>query len=309
MLEEFEKSVKATLYDRLASPLIGSYVVAWCVFNYKIILIILSDLQYTQKSECIDALFPLWWNYPVRYGIPLLWSAFYILCYPVIAKFVFRKWQKYIKDKRDIKHDIERTRLLTLAESEDIRAKYLQSENKIAELMQRNENELKEWQDRYNLLLEENQHLKELLKKDEPTPVIQSDQIIDNNLQDKNEIQQTQGDNVNPSVLKHEVEELKKIIQKFKDSKIDYFVVQPKISRGAKLLLKKIANVGVKKFLYRNYITPKTLYFEGKGNIVLDKQDILDFDELCEYKLIARADGDNYIVTPDGFDYLKKVDV
>ena len=63
MLEEFEKSVKATLYDRLASPLIGSYVTAWCIFNYKIILIIFSDLQYTQKSEYIDALFAPWWNY------------------------------------------------------------------------------------------------------------------------------------------------------------------------------------------------------------------------------------------------------
>ena len=179
MLEEFEKSVKATLYDRLASPLIGSYVTAWCIFNYKIILIIFSDLQYTQKSEYIDALFAPWWNYPVRYGIPLLWSAFYVFCYPAIAKFVFRKWQKYIKDKRDIKHEIEGTRLLTLAESEEIRTKYLQSENKIAELMQNSENELKEWKDRYNLLLNEKQQLKERLEKYEPTPVVLTDEYVE----------------------------------------------------------------------------------------------------------------------------------
>jgi len=179
MLEEFEKSVKATLYDRLASPLIGSYVTAWCIFNYKIILIIFSDLQYTQKSEYIDALFAPWWNYPVRYGFPLLWSAFYVFCYPAIAKFVFRKWQKYIKDKRDIKHEIEGTRLLTLAESEEIRTKYLQSENKIAELMQNSENELKEWKDRCNLLLNEKQQLKERLEKYEPMPVVLTDEVKD----------------------------------------------------------------------------------------------------------------------------------
>ena len=179
MLEEFERSVKATLYDRLASPLIGSYVTAWCIFNYKIILIIFSDLQYTQKSEYIDALFAPWWNYPVRYGFPLLWSAFYVFCYPAIAKFVFRKWQKYIKDKRDIKHEIEGTRLLTLAESEEIRTKYLQSENKIAELMQNSENELKEWKDRCNLLLNEKQQFKERLEKYEPMPVVLTDEVKD----------------------------------------------------------------------------------------------------------------------------------
>ena len=310
MLEEFEKSVKATLYDRLASPLIGSYVTAWCIFNYKVILIIFSDLQYTQKSEYIDALFAPWWNYPVRYGFPLLWSAFYVFCYPAIAKFVFRKWQKYIKDKRDIKHEIEGTRLLTLAESEEIRTKYLQSENKIAELMQNSENELKEWKDRCNLLLNEKQQLKERLEKYEPIQVVLSNQIIDNDLQDKNENQQMQGDNVNPSDLTHEVEELKKQLQQVQKNQLFYDEIPSKnhISREAKLLLKKIANVGEKKFLYRNNIIPKTLYFKGKGNITLDKQDILYFDELCEYKLIARADGDNYIVTPDGFDYLKKVD-
>ena len=31
MLEEFEKSVKATLYDRLTSPLVGSLVTAWSI--------------------------------------------------------------------------------------------------------------------------------------------------------------------------------------------------------------------------------------------------------------------------------------
>ena len=40
MLEEFEKSVKVTLYDRLSSPLIGTFIVAWSIVNYKFFLII-----------------------------------------------------------------------------------------------------------------------------------------------------------------------------------------------------------------------------------------------------------------------------
>ncbi len=179
MLEEFEKSVKATLYDRLASPLIGSYVTAWCVWNYKVILIIFSDLQYAQKAQCIDVLFAPWCsNGLARYGFPLLWSLFYIFLYPWISKKVFRIWQQYIKDKRDIKNEIEGTRLLTLAESEVIRTEYLQKENKIVELMQNKEKTIQDWKDKYNLLIDENRNLKERLEKYEPTPASLTDKVI-----------------------------------------------------------------------------------------------------------------------------------
>ena len=47
------------------------------------------------------------------------------------------------------------------------------------ELMQNSENELKEWKDRCNLLLNEKQQLKERLEKYEPMPVVLTDEVKD----------------------------------------------------------------------------------------------------------------------------------
>ena len=154
MLEEFEKSVKAALSDRLVSPLIGSYVMAWCFVNYKIFLIFLSNMTYPQKTQCIDDLFVPWWRYLVCYGVPLLWSSFYILIYPYIAKFVFKRWQHYIKDKRDIKNRIEEQTLLTKEESAKIREDFLRRKIELNSLLEEKDDEIKELKEENRLLRE-----------------------------------------------------------------------------------------------------------------------------------------------------------
>ena len=278
MLEEFEKSVKATLYDRLASPLIGSYVTAWCIFNYKVILIIFSDLQYTQKSEYIDALFAPWWNYPVRYGFPLLWSAFYILFYPWISKKVFRIWQQYIKDKRDIKNKIEGSRLLTLAESEAIRTEYLQSENKLAELMQNNQKELQEWKDRYNLLLEEKQQLQKQLSLHTKSAVT-----------DKAETNDTQNaDLQNNSLWQAEMLELPiKAIE----------------------LLKKVVSAKSERFHRTDFNHRSFLFFDNHEKILLTDNEGEFLYKLIDYGLLEALQHDYYKVSQKGYrfiNYLEK---
>ena len=278
MLEEFEKSVKATLYDRLASPLIGSYVTAWCVFNYKVILIIFSDLQYTQKSEYIDALFVPWWNYPIRYGFPLLWSAFYILFYPWISKKVFRIWQQYIKDKRDIKNKIEGSRLLTLAESEAIRTEYLQSENKLAELMQTNQKELQEWKDRYNLLLEEKQQLQKQLSLHTKSAIT-----------DKAETNDTQNaDLQNNSLWQAEMLEL---------------------PSQAIELLKKVVSAKSERFHRTDLDHRSFLFFDNHEKILLTDNEGEFLYKLIDYGLLEVLPHDYYKVSRKGYrfiNYLEK---
>lgn len=120
MLEDIEKSVKATLYDRLTSPLIGSYIFAWCIYNYKVFLVIFSELKYAEKINELNNLF-VGWQFLFSFIMPFVWSLFYIFIYPYIAKFVFKKWQKYIKDKEDIKHHIREMQCLTVEQSQQLK--------------------------------------------------------------------------------------------------------------------------------------------------------------------------------------------
>ena len=156
MLSEFEKSIKSTLYDRLSSPLIGSYVTAWCLVNYKIFLIVFSDMSYPQKVQYLDAFFSTWWLYIVRYGVPALCTLAYIDIYPSVAKGVFEIWQKYIKEKKEIKNKIEGQILLTKEESAKIREEFLRRRIELNSLLEEKNKEIDE-------LKEENRMLREKL--------------------------------------------------------------------------------------------------------------------------------------------------
>ena len=284
MLEEFEKSVKATLYDRLTSPLVGSLVTAWSICNYKFFLIILSNLSFAEKSAALENYFsrsndfirllncirswsnsgeitsPTFCYYLNTYAIPVCWAAIYIFVYPWAAEKVFKKWQNYIENKRRIKNDIEKKRLLTAEEAEEIYKARLKKENEITELMQNSKKELQVWKDRYNLLLEEKQQLKERLEKYEPMPVVLTDEVKDD---------------------------------------------APEISAEAYDILKKIVDSGSVhirqlRTRMRNYL------LAGDVEIALDNRAEMYISELIKEGFITSETQDHYILQKSGVNYVKQ---
>jgi len=50
-MDDIFKSIKAFLYDRVASPLFGAFVTAWSIWNYRVISILLSDENELKGTE------------------------------------------------------------------------------------------------------------------------------------------------------------------------------------------------------------------------------------------------------------------
>jgi len=90
------------LLERFSSPLISTFVISWCVTNYKVLLIVLGKGDLDDKLGKLDYYFtgPVfqfpanWWIY----GIPLVMTFFYIFVYPEINIRVMR-----IVDNNDAK--------------------------------------------------------------------------------------------------------------------------------------------------------------------------------------------------------------
>ena len=284
MLEEFEKSVKATLYDRLTSPLVGSLVTAWSICNYKFFLIILSNLSFAEKSVALENYFSRsndfirllnwilsWFNrgeiisptfcyYLNTYAIPVCWAVIYIFVYPWAAEKVFKKWQNYIEKKREIKNDIEKKRRLTVEEAEELYKACLKKENEITELMQNSKKELQEWKDRYNLLLEEKQQLKERLEKYEPTPAVLTDEYVED---------------------------------------------EPEISVEAYDILKKIVDSGSVNISHFKSSRRNCLNV-GNVEIPLDDRADMYIAELINERFITSTTKDHYVLQTSGVNYVKK---
>ncbi|WP_271270848.1 hypothetical protein [Aliamphritea hakodatensis] len=130
-MDDIIQSFKAYMYDRIASPLVGSLIAAWLISNYKLILIAFSggaDLK--EKLDNISLYFSEieirildWYTFTMdgylyhNFVVPAYFVFLYIVMFPYIAKPVYQlslKNKKKLKEARDL---IQEETLLTLEES------------------------------------------------------------------------------------------------------------------------------------------------------------------------------------------------
>jgi hypothetical protein len=116
-------SLKGVLYERISSPLIGSFIVSWSIWNWKFyILLFIGDEDALTRIKIIEETLII----PDKYNcnliiIPLLFSLAYIYLYPFISKEVYRTYKRYIVSLNIIKNEEEKKRLLTEEESNELR--------------------------------------------------------------------------------------------------------------------------------------------------------------------------------------------
>jgi len=118
MVDEILKSAKAQISERIASPLIGSFVISWCLWNYKFLVILFSSASVSQTFALIDKIaFPTFWALVLN-GIllPILTAVAYIFAYPYPAKYVYEFTRRRQKEINEVRQRIEDETLLTIEE-------------------------------------------------------------------------------------------------------------------------------------------------------------------------------------------------
>lgn len=124
MIEDLINSTKVALYDRATSPLFGSFLASWCIWNWEIIWVLFSNIPVMNKINFMDNHFS---SFLEAFGLlflgPVLTSLAYLFVYPIPAEFVFSYTQKRQKNLKSIKIDIEEKTPLSEAESRALRDK------------------------------------------------------------------------------------------------------------------------------------------------------------------------------------------
>lgn len=143
-MQDIFTSIKAYLYERATSPLIGAFVVGWSAWNYRFFVVMLSSgLPNPQdKFEAIDLLFG---QYTFSIGgasllisgklidgalIPTVIALIYLYAYPLLAKPVYEHSLKKQKELRAIKQAQEDQRLLSIEESRELYRRLAQMQSK-----------------------------------------------------------------------------------------------------------------------------------------------------------------------------------
>lgn len=135
MLSEWRKSINAVLYERVTSPLYGTFIITWAIWNWKIIYLTL----FVSESE-IDST-------KIDYIITNYYDIYNLLVYPVISTIVIIAGFSFISNgaywlhlkfkqwRIDAKNEIEKNQLLTLEQSINIRKELREKEKEFQELL------------------------------------------------------------------------------------------------------------------------------------------------------------------------------
>ena len=132
-MQDILKSIKAFLYDRAVSPLIGAFVTAWLVWNYRVVFYLFDGKSLiTEKIAFLDSYFGdehqfqfSGYTFHVIGGghlihgllMPSILTWIYIYLYPKVAIPVYKHSLNKNKELRIAKQEVENTRLLTEEES------------------------------------------------------------------------------------------------------------------------------------------------------------------------------------------------
>lgn len=152
-MQDFINSFKAHLYERTASPLLGSFVFYWIVCNYKLIVILLDgDMKVNEKFDLIKTIYPQniwvpWEGFEIHYStllgngflLPLLISLLYILISPFPSKWIYQFWKNNQKELLEIKQKIDDETPLTKEQSQKIKEDYRNLEEKYYNILLKNE--------------------------------------------------------------------------------------------------------------------------------------------------------------------------
>jgi hypothetical protein len=144
MLDDIVKTARTHIHERLASPLIGSFVIAWSIWNYKFLVILFSAASVSQTFALINSIaFPDFSALFFKgFLFPALTTAAYIFVYPYPARFVYEFTQKRQKEMNETRRQIENETPLTIEESRKIRSELQRREGEHEQEMDRKDSEI-----------------------------------------------------------------------------------------------------------------------------------------------------------------------
>lgn len=123
MFDDLIKTIKAQLYDRIASPLFSSYLISWVGWNYKFLLTIFSGMKVKEKLDFISGVVYPSFSYLLMHGVlyPLITSMLIIFVYPYPAKFTYQFYRRRQVELKEIQQKIDDETPLTREEAKKIR--------------------------------------------------------------------------------------------------------------------------------------------------------------------------------------------
>lgn len=160
MIDEIKKSINSILYERVSSPLFGTFIISWLIWNWRICYLTFfvdSDKIELNKIDYIIKNFN-----QVEYLIwyPLISTAILITIIPFISNGAYWLSLRFSQWKIDQKKIVEKKQLLSIEQSIQLREQFSDMEKRFDNLLSEKNNEIKQLELTIDELRQSNEKVK-----------------------------------------------------------------------------------------------------------------------------------------------------
>ncbi len=152
-MTEIVKSLRAALYERATSPLLGSFVIFWIYFNWKALsIIVLGEGDILFRISHIES------DYPYSYRnilCPALYAAAYSVLYPYLSLFFYTVARYAHVWKISIRNKIEKINTISFEKYNQLKSEILENEKKLSDLLEEKTNYEKQLEENISYLEKE----------------------------------------------------------------------------------------------------------------------------------------------------------
>lgn len=132
MFDDLTKDIKAQLAERLRSPLLGAFVIAWAAWNFKSVLVLFSTMSIQEKLDFWATHYSDDWKWISRTILyPLGTTVAFLLLYPYPARWAYHYWHWQHKKLKQVQQRIDDETPMTLEEAKELRRSALEQQSQM----------------------------------------------------------------------------------------------------------------------------------------------------------------------------------
>lgn len=143
-MEDYLKSIKAILYDRITSPFYGTLIISWLLWNWEIPYVTFFVSESKICGTKIHYIIENCGNLNNLLLFPLISTVFLILVIPFVSNGAFWITHKFDTWRINKRNELDNKQLLTLAHSIALRTEMLELEGKIEKQLNSKDLEIKQ---------------------------------------------------------------------------------------------------------------------------------------------------------------------
>lgn len=154
--QDIKKSINSVFEERLTSPLYGSFIISWLIWNWKIVYLTIfvsqDSIAPINKIDYILSNYKNWWNILLY---PTISAILLVVAVPWLANWAFKIYLHYEKERISMREQLDAGKRLTFAQSAAIRNSMNQAEIEQERQIEKREIELKIFKEQINQLNQE----------------------------------------------------------------------------------------------------------------------------------------------------------